>query len=222
MAGQTSGGTARLAFDSKENKATGHEPELDIELGSIGGVPGPKGDPGPQGIQGLVGPQGIQGLIGPQGIQGLPGPQGPQGIPGPAGSSGLTGLVRVQVDSAFDDVSTKEVFAECPAGTRVLGGGYTFFNGGPTVLLRQNLPNPFNPRTLISFQLKEPRTVSLAIYDVSGRLVRQLVDGPTPAGDHAVTWDGRDGRGFESPSGVYYYELAAPDVRDSRTMLLLK
>ena len=99
---------------------------------------------GPQGPQGVAGSQGPAGATGPQGLQGLPGPQGPQGpqgIPGPAGSSGLTGLVRVQVDSAFDDMATKEVFAQCPAGTRVLGGGYTFFNGGPTVLLRENLPS---------------------------------------------------------------------------------
>jgi hypothetical protein len=47
----------------------------------------------------------------------------------------------VQADSPFDAVATKEVFAECPAGKQILGGGYTFFYGGPTVLLRSNLPS---------------------------------------------------------------------------------
>jgi hypothetical protein len=117
------------------------------------------------------------------------------------------------VEAAVDDFQI-----EISTGNTIDSGS----GSAEIALLRQNLPNPFNPETLISFQLKEARSVSLAIYDVAGRLVRQLVDGPTPAGDHAVTWDGRDGRGFESPSGVYYYELAAPDVRDSRTMLLLK
>jgi collagen triple helix repeat protein len=99
---------------------------------------------GPRGLQGPAGPAGVAGAMGPQGPQGVPGPQGSQGLPGlpgPAGASGLTGLIRVQVDSPFDDVATKEVFAQCPAGTQVLGGGYTFFLGGPTVLLRSNLPS---------------------------------------------------------------------------------
>jgi choice-of-anchor B domain-containing protein len=117
------------------------------------------------------------------------------------------------VEAAVDDIRI-----EISTGITVETGS----GQAEIALLRQNLPNPFNPKTLISFQLKEARSVSLAIYDVAGHLVRQLVDGPTPAGDHAVTWDGRDGRGFLSPSGVYYYELAAPDIRDARTMLLLK
>jgi hypothetical protein len=96
---------------------------------------------GPGGPQGPAGPQGMAGAMGPQGLQGIPGPAGPQGLPGPAGTAGVSGLVRVQVDSPFDDVATKEVFAECPAGTRILGGGYTFFFGGPTVPLRTNLPS---------------------------------------------------------------------------------
>ena len=78
---------------------------------------------------------------GPAGASGDSRAAGPQGLPGPAGTSGVSGLVRVQVDSPFDDVATKEVFAECPAGTRILGGGYTFFFGGPTVPLRTNLPS---------------------------------------------------------------------------------
>jgi hypothetical protein len=93
------------------------------------------------GPQGPAGPIGMTGATGPQGIQGPVGPQGPQGVPGPAGGGGVTGLVRVQVDSPYDDVATKEVFAPCPTGTHVLGGGYTFFLGGPTVTLRQNLPS---------------------------------------------------------------------------------
>lgn len=62
---------------------------------------------------------------------------GPQG---PAGTSGLSGLERVQADSAFDFVATKEVFAECPEGKKVIGGGYLHFFGGPTVVPRTNAP----------------------------------------------------------------------------------
>ncbi len=90
------------------------------------------------------------------------------------------------------------------------------------VLLRQNTPNPFNPATVITFQLKEPRQVTLEVYDVGGHLVRRLLDGRAEPGDHAIAWDGRDGRGFGAPSGVYFYRLAAETFTDVRKMLLMK
>jgi collagen triple helix repeat protein len=92
---------------------------------------------GPRGLQGPVGPAGPQGV---PGVQGPQGPQGPQGIPGPQGPAGVSGLVRVQANSPFDSVATKELFAQCPPGKQVLGGGYLFFFGGPTVLLRDSTP----------------------------------------------------------------------------------
>jgi hypothetical protein len=59
--------------------------------------------------------------------------------------AGLTGLERVQADFAANDgilstIATQEVFAECPEGTKVVGGGYTFYYGGPTVPIRDNVP----------------------------------------------------------------------------------
>jgi flagellar hook assembly protein FlgD len=89
-------------------------------------------------------------------------------------------------------------------------------------MLRQNVPNPFNPITTISYQLKGSRQVKLTIHDAAGRLVRWLVDSRQNAGDYAATWDGRDVRGFEAPSGVYFYRLDAEDFTDSRKMLLVK
>jgi hypothetical protein len=63
------------------------------------------------------------------------------------------------------------------------------------VALRQNVPNPFNPSTVISFTLARGESVNLAIYDLRGRVVRRLVDGGAlPAGSHDVAWDGRGGR----------------------------
>src|SRR5688500_3452835 len=68
-----------------------------------------------------------------QGPQGLQGPQGAQGPQGPQGPSGVSGLIRVQEDSPLDFVSSKEVRATCPEGTKVVGGGYVRFFGGSTV-----------------------------------------------------------------------------------------
>jgi hypothetical protein len=49
--------------------------------------------------------------------------------------------VRVQVDAPFDTTATKEVQADCPVGKKIVGGGYIYFFGGPTVPLRENLPS---------------------------------------------------------------------------------
>jgi len=73
--------------------------------------------------------------------------------------------------------------------------------------LEQNAPNPFNPTTALRFSTPDAGVVSLAIYDVNGRLVRTLVAGPVEAGAHEVVWDGRDALGREVSSGVYLYRL---------------
>lgn len=70
-------------------------------------------------------------------------------------------------------------------------------------------PNPFGDATEIRFELPAAAPVSLAIYDVSGRLVRRLVTGRREAGAHAVTWDGRDEAGSAAAAGVYFYRLRA-------------
>jgi hypothetical protein len=89
-------------------------------------------------------------------------------------------------------------------------------------VLRQNRPNPFNPRTRIPFDLLKSATVTLRILDVSGRLVKTLASEILPAGRHEVVWDGREASGRESASGVYVFELRVQDRTSSRLMLLLR
>lgn len=88
--------------------------------------------------------------------------------------------------------------------------------------LGQNYPNPFNPETTITFSLPKSEVVRLSVYNVLGRKVRSLVDRRLPAGQHAVTFDGRSDRGDQLSSGVYYYSLTAGEYKDSSKMLLLK
>jgi flagellar hook assembly protein FlgD len=65
--------------------------------------------------------------------------------------------------------------------------------------------------------------VTLAIFDVSGRLVRELVSGASfEAGQHEVRWDGRDARGAVSSTGVYYVQMSAPGYRATEKLVLLK
>lgn len=72
-----------------------------------------------------------------------------------------------------------------------------------TLMLYPCRPNPFNPSTVIRFDLPVDGMVRLSVYDVSGRLVRKLVDESLPGGTHEATWDGRDVTGRGMPSGSY-------------------
>jgi hypothetical protein len=88
--------------------------------------------------------------------------------------------------------------------------------------LHQNAPNPFNPATTIRFDLATPTHVRLHIYDVSGRLVRALVDEELAAAVHRVTWSGYDDLGRSIGSGIYFYRLKAGDFSETRKLVLMK
>ncbi|MFO7653439.1 MAG: right-handed parallel beta-helix repeat-containing protein [Candidatus Krumholzibacteriia bacterium] len=89
--------------------------------------------------------------------------------------------------------------------------------------LHQNAPNPFNPRTEITYDLPRATPVWLDVYDLSGRRVRTLrsgdVEGP---GRHTATWDGCDDRRRAAAAGVYLYRLQAGGFVEIRRMALLR
>ncbi len=91
--------------------------------------------------------------------------------------------------------------------------------------LEQNSPNPFNPVTTIAFDIPDlggEVPVTLTIHTVDGSVVRTLVDESLGAGRHAVVWDGKDGRGLRSASGVYFCRLAVGEASRVTKMTLLK
>lgn len=92
----------------------------------------------------------------------------------------------------------------------------------PETALAQNVPNPFNPSTTIRFALAARTPARLAVYDTKGSLVRTLVNETRGEGEHVVQWDGRDARGRQVSSGVYFYRLTAGSVVESKKMVLLK
>ena len=69
--------------------------------------------------------------------------------------------------------------------------------------LGQNQPNPFNSDTTIRYSLPQAGEVELAIYNLAGQQVAQLVRALRPPGRHAVRWDGRDDQGQALPPGIY-------------------
>ena len=69
-------------------------------------------------------------------------------------------------------------------------------------------PNPFNPRTTISYNLPVTSRISLRIFDISGRLVKTLLNGEmVEAGGKEIVWRGRDNSGRQAASGTYFYRL---------------
>lgn len=89
--------------------------------------------------------------------------------------------------------------------------------------LAQSEPNPsLGGAATIHFALPSTDRVALGVFDVSGRLVRTLIDGQLPAGAHAARWDGRDGRGREVAAGVYVYRLDAGRFRSARKLIVVR
>ena len=87
--------------------------------------------------------------------------------------------------------------------------------------LSQNYPNPFNTTTRIDFRT-DGGEISLAVYDITGSLVKTLVDASLEAGSHSVVWDGKDNGGSEVSTGIYFYRLSDSAGDNVRRMALLK
>jgi len=91
------------------------------------------------------------------------------------------------------------------------------------VVLEQNFPNPFNPRTTIRYILADAAPVTLTIHDAAGRLVRTLAGGtPRPAGVHTATWRGLDDLGRPQASGTYYCRVRAAGREQTMKMMLVR
>jgi len=83
-------------------------------------------------------------------------------------------------------------------------------------------PNPFNPQTTVHFSLANSVRVRISIYDVTGALVRQLVDEPMSSGQHEARWDGKSERGTGVTSGVYFVRMMAGSYSEVRKIVMLK
>ena len=118
------------------------------------------------------------------------------------------------------------------------GGAFVFLNQGVpaataiaaetvttplSFALGANYPNPFNPGTTIPFAVPaEAGDVDLTIYNVLGQAVRQVWNGPLAAGEHRLTWDGRDAQGQPVAAGVYVVRLHQGDQTSIRKMVKLE
>ncbi len=152
-----------------------------------------------------------------------------QNVPGyaPPGDYQFSAFAVAAADTSQDSIP----FLKLPSG--LAGGGSSWWNTGdsfddlPSVtnvisapneyLLEQNRPNPFNPATVISFQLPQSGRVQLEIYDLLGNRVASLLDRYLEAGRYEAEFNGAN-----LTSGVYFYRLTAQSATMVRKMILVK
>jgi sugar lactone lactonase YvrE len=128
-------------------------------------------------------------------------------------------------DSVMSGTYDEDCEGICPGGTFFLQRCTTIGVEDGTPVGRfptiSSYPNPFNPRTTIAYSLPEAGQVDIRIYDAAGRFVRTVVDEVEIVGDHTATWDGRNYRGAEVSSGVYFVRFeVGRTVRTTKIVLL--
>ncbi|MCA9732035.1 Ig-like domain-containing protein [candidate division KSB1 bacterium] len=122
-----------------------------------------------------------------------------------------------EVDANWGQVQSPFIFtAQTQLGVLATGGLPTVYT------LSQNYPNPFNPTTSINYALPRNGHVTLQIFNISGQLVRTLVDQQLAAGAYKAVWDGRDEQGVRATSGLLFYRLIGDGYVAQRKMILLK
>ncbi len=141
------------------------------------------------------------------------------------GSNGTepgNGLVTIKIENVndpSDSVALTFTFLTNPMGVKDRGGAMV-----ESFDLAQNYPNPFNPVTIIRYTLpflSGSNSVSLIVFNSAGQTVRTLVHASQNAGQHQVTWNGKDDYGMDVPSGVYFYKLKYGEHQAIREMILL-
>jgi hypothetical protein len=126
-----------------------------------------------------------------------------------------TSITRAMAGTIVDivGISRSVAIGDLPPGER---------SARARLALNPNLPNPFNPRTTLSFTLPEAGPTWLEIVDLRGRRVRTIVNGWLDAGPHTRVWDGHDNAGVAVSSGLYFSRLQHPGGVRSRSMTLVR
>ncbi|MCD6086383.1 MAG: T9SS type A sorting domain-containing protein [Candidatus Hydrothermae bacterium] len=103
-----------------------------------------------------------------------------------------------------------------------VGNTLSVEKGLASFALRKAVPNPFKGTTEIGFAVASEANVNVSVYDISGKLVRTLVNRKLVPGEYTAAWDGRDNRGHSVKSGVYFVKMTAGKFSASRKLMLLK
>lgn len=130
-------------------------------------------------------------------------------------------------DTKADEAGTYRYRLEAQVDSRIVRSGeVTLEKATPNLVNRSQLtaavPNPFNPKTEVQFALSRSEDVTISIFDLSGRRVREVRMGTLDAGTHTMAWDGTDAGGARVSSGVYLIRMVTPTVTDGLRVVLVK
>ncbi len=133
------------------------------------------------------------------------------GVPGTSIPNNTYGWGRIDALAAVNEAISQAVSVD---GANAVPARYS---------LSAAMPNPFNPRTTIRFDIPERSDVSIRVFDVVGREVRPLISRTNlEAGRHSVDWNGLDSRGDDVPSGIYFYRMNAGEFQSTGRMVLVR
>lgn len=138
-------------------------------------------------------------------------------------SPGQQQVFRISVvDGGDGHVSFAELQASDRYGRMLACRGKFDSEIPETYVLYDNYPNPFNTNSKIGFYVTERTVVCIDIFDMTGRVVRNLTSSEYPAGYHCLIWDGEDNYGNSVSSGVYFYRMKANDFKEVKKATLIK
>jgi len=134
--------------------------------------------------------------------------------------------IEIGIDSTYTYFVTAQYLQgeSIPSNTAVIrpSSGSEETLGNCKTELLNNYPNPFNPSTVISFSLEREQQVELAIYNLKGQRVKNIVNSVMGVGLHRVVWNGLDDSGKVVSSGIYFYQMKTQDYIKMKKMLLVK
>lgn len=136
-----------------------------------------------------------------------------------------TGVAASVADFEITLLETGHSFCDQDANALTSTTG-SLANNNPVIItefsLGSNFPNPFNPETLIEYDVAQPGNVEIAVYNMMGREIAKLVNGYHASDRYTVTWNGTNSNGELAASGMYLYKMTAGDFMQTNKMLLLK
>jgi len=135
------------------------------------------------------------------------------------GYSYINDVTEGSVENSYADANYIAVFGESsakPVAENPLDGSATV----PTQWDIANFPNPFNPSTCIHFQLPADAQVEMAIYNIRGQLVIELVDEFLKTGYYSIAWDGKHNNGNPLGSGIYLAQMVVKPIHDRSIQVL--
>jgi hypothetical protein len=139
--------------------------------------------------------------------------------------SEMTGNKNFQLIAFIQDMDTKEIMETAKVDfvtppSSIIQEMDEFFPR--QFILYQNYPNPFNPDTWIQFDLPDYGYVEAAIYNIQGKLVKNLISGSFQAGQHKVCWNGKNNDQYEVSSGVYILRIKFKEMTLCRKLIKIK